>query len=121
MEFSTNKAIYLQIAELLMDEILCGALAEGERIPSVRDYAARVEVNVNTVVRSFDHLAQREIIYQRRGLGFFVSEGAKDKVLELRRNEFFSEQLPQMFQAMRTLGIELDEVVRKYEEFGRQY
>lgn len=116
MEFSTNKAIYLQIAELLMDEILCGALAEGERIPSVRDYAARVEVNVNTVVRSFDHLAQREIIYQRRGLGFFVSEGAAKTILTLRRDEFFQTELPRIFQTMDKLNITLDEIIALHEK-----
>lgn len=116
MEFTGNKAIYLQIAELLMDNILSGALAEGERMPSVREYAGEVEVNVNTVVRSFDWLAQREVIFQRRGLGFFVSEGAQDKVTALRRTEFFSEQLPQLFQSMQALGIGIDEIVAKYSE-----
>ena len=99
-----------------MDRILCGDLAEGERMPSVREFAGEVEVNVNTVVRSFDWLAQREVIFQRRGLGFFVSEGAKGKVMSLRRNEFFDNQLPQLFQSMQALDISIDEIVAKYSE-----
>lgn len=116
MEFTGNKAIYLQIAEILMDEILGGTLAEGERMPSVRDYAGRVEVNVNTVVRSFDWLAQREIIFQRRGLGFFVGEGAAERILAVRKAEFFDQELPRMFQTMQTLGITMDEVRARYEK-----
>lgn len=114
MEFNGNKAIYLQIAEMLMDEILSGTLAEGERMPSVRDYAGRVEVNVNTVVRSFDWLSQREVVFQRRGLGFFVSEGAVERILAVRREEFFERELPRTFQTMQKLGVSIDEVVARY-------
>ncbi len=101
-----------------MDEILGGTLAEGERMPSVRDYAGRVEVNVNTVVRSFDWLAQREIIFQRRGLGFFVGEGAAERILAVRKAEFFDHELPRMFQTMQTLGITMDEVRARYEKIS---
>ena len=77
MKFKESKPIYLQIADRICDEILQGQYKEEERIPSVREYAATVEVNANTVVRSFDYLQNQEIIYNKRGLGYFVSQGSK--------------------------------------------
>ena len=114
MDFKDNKPIYLQIADIICNEILSGDHPEGERLPSVRDYAVQMEVNVNTVVRSFDWLSQQEIIFQRRGLGFFVSQGASNIILSVRRDEFFHQQLPDLFASMQTLDISIDEVVRRY-------
>ena len=65
MNFKENKAIYLQIAESICDEILLGTYAEEERIPSVREYASTMEVNSNTVMRSYDWLQQQEIIFTK--------------------------------------------------------
>jgi DNA-binding transcriptional regulator YhcF (GntR family) len=75
MKFKESKSIYLQIADRICDEILQGQYKEEERIPSVREYAATVEVNANTVVRSFDYLQGQDIIYNKRGLGYFVLQG----------------------------------------------
>ena len=74
MNFKESKAIYLQIADRICDEILLGQLGEEERIPSVREYAAIVEVNANTVMRSFDYLQSQNIIYNKRGIGYFIEE-----------------------------------------------
>ncbi len=114
MEFKDNKPIYLQIADLICSQILSGEHPEGERLPSVRDYAVMMEVNVNTVVRSFDWLAQQEIIFQKRGLGFFVSEGAGNVISYVRRKDFFEQQLPELFESMRTLGITMEEVAEQF-------
>ena len=73
MNFKESKAIYLQIADRICDEILLGQYPEEERIPSVREYAAIVEVNANTVMRSFDYLQVQNIIYNKRGIGYFVA------------------------------------------------
>ena len=70
MNFNDNKPIYLQITDGIMDSILCGEYPPGERLPSVREYAAKVEVNANTVMRSFDWLQQQSVIFNRRGIGF---------------------------------------------------
>lgn len=79
MKFKESKSIYLQIADRICDEILQGQYTEEERIPSVREYAATVEVNANTVVRTYDYLQGQEIIHNKRGIGYFVSAGAKDR------------------------------------------
>ena len=77
MNFKESKAIYLQIADHICDEVLLGQYQEEERIPSVREYAAVVEVNANTVMRSYDYLQTQGVIYNKRGIGYFVKSFAK--------------------------------------------
>lgn len=113
MDFKENKAIYLQIAERLMDEILQDMYKEEDRIPSVREYAAIVEVNVNTCVRAYDWLCQHDIIFTKRGLGYFVSAGAKEHILTVKRQEFFEEFLPELIQKMNTLNISKEEIIER--------
>ena len=94
MKFKESKSIYLQIADRICDEILLGKYQEEERIPSVREYAVTVEVNANTIVRSFDYLQGQNIIYNKRGLGYFVAQGGRERILELRKDVFMREELP---------------------------
>lgn len=85
MNFTTEKAIYVQIADRLCDEILTGKFVDDERIPSVREYAVLLEVNTNTAVKSYDLLEQQGVIYKKRGLGYFVTAGAKQRILDERK------------------------------------
>lgn len=117
MEFKGQQPIYLQIAELICNQILEGTYAEDDRLPSVREYATQVEVNVNTLVRSYDWLSQQGIIYNRRGLGYYVSPGAAERISSQRCRYFFDHTLPEVFTAMQTLGIEMGEVLRAHEQF----
>lgn len=117
MNFKENKAIYLQIADRICDEVLLGQYQEEERIPSVREYAAVVEVNANTVMRSYDYLQTREVIYNKRGIGYFVSAGARQLILSLRKEYFLKEEADYFFKQIFTLGISADELAdthRKY-------
>ncbi len=120
MDFKNQKAIYLQIAEHIMNEILSGRYPEDSKLPSVRDFAAEVEVNVNTVARSFEWLQMHDIVSVRRGLGNYVAEGAKQKIESIRREEFFTEQLPELFQAMQALDIKIEEVVTQHSAYVNQ-
>lgn len=114
MEFKDQQPIYLQIAERICDEILDGRYQEGNRLPSVREYAAEVEVNVNTLVRSYEWLSRNDIIANSRGVGYFVVEGAIAHISKVRRKDFFAIMLPELFRVMKTLGISMDEVVAEY-------
>lgn len=114
MNFTTEKAIYVQIADRLCDEILAGKFDDDERIPSVREYAVLLEVNTNTAVKSYDLLATKGIIYNKRGLGYFVTAGAKERILEERRHEFMEQKLPEMFRQMQMLGISMDDVEKEW-------
>ncbi len=118
MNFTTEKAIYVQIADRLCDEILTDKYADDERIPSVREYAVLLEVNTNTTVKSYDLLASQGIIYNKRGLGYFVTAGAKQRILDERRREFMEQKLPEMFRQMRLLGIGMDDVEREWNMSG---
>lgn len=111
MTFKENKAIYLQIAELMMDEILQGIYAEEDRIPSVREYAGNVEVNVNTCMRAYELLCTQEIIFTKRGLGYFVSKGARKSIMEFKKKEFFEDFIPELSQKMQMLGITSEELL----------
>ena len=116
MNFTSEKAIYVQIADRLCDEILTGKFGDDERIPSVREYAVLLEVNMNTTVKSYDLLEQQGVIYKKRGLGYFVTPGAKQQILDERRKEFMEARLPELFRRMRMLGIGIEEVEERWNE-----
>ncbi|MBR6194909.1 MAG: GntR family transcriptional regulator [Prevotella sp.] len=115
MNFTNDKAIYIQMADRLMDEILAGKYKDDDRIPSVREYAVLLEVNTNTAVKAYDELARANIIYNKRGLGYFVTPGAKKQILKERKKEFMKERLPELFRQMQLLGITLEDVKVAYE------
>ena len=117
MKFKESKSIYLQIADRICDEILQGQYKEEERIPSVREYAAMVEVNANTVVRSFDYLQGQDIIYNKRGLGYFVAPGGRERILELRKAVFLRDELPEFFRQLEMLDIPLSDVEKMYQDY----
>lgn len=119
MKFRDNQSIYLQIAERICDEILDNKFPPGERIPSIREYAAMVEVNANTVVRSYEWLQQHEIIFNKRGIGYYVSPDGKNCIREMRRVRFFEDELPLFFNRLYTLGISIDEIDRRYNEYKK--
>ena len=114
MTFSNDKAIYVQMADRLCDEILAGKYQDDDRIPSVREYAVLLEVNTNTAVKAYDELARANIIYNKRGLGYFVTPGAKKQILKERKQEFMKERLPELFRQMRLLDITMDDIAEAY-------
>ena len=88
MIFKERQSIYLQIADRISDEILAGTYAPGARVPSVREYAVMIEVNLNTVMRSYDTLQSWGILDMKRGLGYFVADDAVQTILARRREAF---------------------------------
>ncbi len=116
MTFSNNKAIYLQMADRLCDDILADKYLADGRIPSVREYAVSLEVNTNTAVKAYEELARDGIIYNRRGLGYFVATNAKQQIMQARRDTFFRDVLPEMFRQMRLLDIDITDVDAKWAE-----
>ena len=106
MEFNSNKSIYLQICDAICEQILSGTLKPDERIPSVREYGSEIGVNPNTIMRSYEKLTADGIIYNRRGIGYFINPDALQTVLEAQRKEFMEEELPQILRRMKLLGID---------------
>ena len=116
MIFTNDKAIYIQMADRLCDEILSGTYKDDDRIPSVREYAVLLEVNTNTAVKAYEQLAREEIIYNKRGLGYFVTKGARKQILKVRKQEFMKEHLPELFRQMNLLDIAIDDVAEAYKK-----
>ena len=119
MEFRQNQAIYLQIADHVNERILSGTWAEGERIPSIREMSEEIEVNPNTVMRSYGYLQDLGIIYNQRGIGYFVAQDAYRKTLELKKKNFIRRELPRIFRTMDLLHLSCDDLRDLYERRGR--
>ena len=111
MEYSEHKPIYLQNVDLMQENILRGDWHEEERIPSVREMGAMVGVNPNTIVRSYQLLEAQDIIYNKRGLGYFVREGAVARIKENVKREFIANELPQFKAKAQMLGITKEELI----------
>lgn len=108
MQFSDDKPIWRQIYELIAMRILSDEWPEGSRIVSVRELAQEVGVNPNTVMRSYERLDGDGIIFNRRGIGFFVAEGAKEHIREIERRKFLDEELPKLSERLNLLGLTIE-------------
>jgi GntR family transcriptional regulator len=117
MEFREQQAIYLQIAEYACEQILLKQWPLNAKILSIRDLAILMEVNPNTVQRAYDFLQQREIIINKRGVGYFVEEGAIDKVVAFRKEQFIENELPVFFRNLYLLNMPLEDLKARYEQF----
>ena len=117
MDFDNSKPIYLQIVDVFYENILVKKWQENERIPSVREIAVMVEVNPNTAIRAYTYLQEQEVIYNKRGIGYFVSENGYNKVLDIKRKEFMEDLLPDIFKKMRLLDIKFEEVKDSFNQY----
>lgn len=117
MNFKDNKAIYLQIADRLGDKILSGTLLPEGKIPSVRELAAEIEVNANTVARTYEYLQQSGVIYTKRGLGYFVSPDAKDVIIAMRREQLMKGEMDYFLGKLKAVGITPAELQEMYQDY----
>jgi GntR family transcriptional regulator len=120
MDFRDGQAIYLQIVEYVCEQILLKQWLPGNKIISIRDLGVAMEVNPNTVQRAYDFLQQREIIVNKRGVGYFVEETAVEKVVAFRKEQFIENELSVFFRNMYLLNIPMDEIRLRYAEFIEQ-
>lgn len=109
MNFTNDKPIYLQMADRLMDEIVAGIFIDEQRIPSVREYAVNLGVNTNTAMKAYDELSRNNIIYNKRGLGYFVTAGANEQIKSQRRKEFMAETIPQLAKQIKMIDMTIEE------------
>jgi DNA-binding transcriptional regulator YhcF (GntR family) len=117
MEFRDDQAIYLQIAETFCENILLRKWKVMDRIPSVRDVAVEIEVNPNTVVRTYTYLQEKGIIFNKRGVGYFVSEDGLEKTIALLKENFVYTELPRFFKTMHLLNLSLDDMRPYFKEY----
>jgi GntR family transcriptional regulator len=116
MRFSSERPIFAQIGELLVEQVLDGSLGPGARLPSARELAASLEVNPNTAARALQELADSGLARCERGTGYFVAESGPSLARAERRKRFFDEELPRFFKRMDELGIGPAEISQRYSE-----
>ena len=114
MEFRQNKAIYLQISDLICENILLRKWTGEDRIPSVREMAVSIEVNPNTVQRTYSYLQDRGTIYNKRGIGYFIAENAFELTVQMKKEEFINDECPSFFKTMDLLGISFENLSSIY-------
>ncbi len=119
MEFKESQAIYIQIGDYICEQILLGKWNEGDRILSVRELGIELQVNPNTVLRTFDFLQSNEIIFNKRGVGYFVMENAKVKIINYRKKVFLDQELPIFFKNMNILGMTIDDITTQYQIYSK--
>jgi GntR family transcriptional regulator len=117
MEFKDKDAIYLQIAAYVSENILLGKWLPEEKIPSTRDLAVELEVNPNTVIRSYEFLQSQEVIVNRRGLGLFVAADGPEKIKAYRKERFIQQQLPEFFRNLYLLDIDIKDLQEMYNSY----
>lgn len=117
MDFKENPAIYIQIAEYVCEQILLKKWNLGEKIISIRELAILMEVNPNTVQRAYDFLQQREIITNKRGVGYFTEDDAMERILSFRREQFMENELPVFMRNIYLLKIDFKEIKILFDQF----
>ncbi len=117
-----EKSIYLQIKEMIENDILRDILLENERVPSTNELAKFYSINPATAAKGINLLVNEEILQKKRGIGMFVAEGAKEKIMEKRKKNFYDDYVRSLLAEAGSLGItkrELIEMIESSETGGR--
>lgn len=119
MDFIKSQPIYMQIADHLSEQILAGQLQAGDKVPSVREMATNIAVNPNTVMRTYTYLQEQDIIFNKRGIGYFVAEDALHKIKSMKKEAFIQQYLPVFFKNMDLLNIKFEDLKKMHEDFNK--
>jgi len=111
--FNDSQPIYRQLRDRVVAMILEGVLKEGDPLPSVRTVAAEYRVNPLTVLKSYQHLVDEQLVESRRGLGMFINAGARALLLQGERQKFLTEQWPEVYATIRRLGLDPQELLQR--------
>lgn len=120
LDLSSDKSIYVQIAETIENEILLGNLKEGDQAPSTNQFAKVYQINPATAGKGLNILVEEEILFKKRGLGMFVAEGARGKILGKRQENFFWEKIPELIREAQRLELDKDEIIRVIKEYNEE-
>ena len=106
-----NSPIYRQLKQRVVSMMLDGLLKPGDALPSVRQIAAEYQLNPITVSRAYQELADETLVEKRRGLGMYVTDGAREKLLTSEREQFLKNEWPAVLERMRSLGLSVKELL----------
>ncbi len=118
LDFSNEKSIYLQIAENIEDDIVKGNIEEETQIPSTNQMAVIYKINPATAGKGINILVDRQILYKKRGIGMFVSSGAKKSIQDTRKNSFYEKYIKSLLDEAKNLGIGMDELIELIRKGG---
>jgi len=119
MEFKKPQSIFQQIADHIRNAILASEYEEGQKIPSVRQMAAELQVNPNTMMRAYTHLQEQGTLVNRRGIGFFVAEEAQKTIRAHQRTMFLDQELPGFFDSLVRLNVDFSEVQTQFDQYKK--
>jgi len=109
--FNSNKPIYIQVRELIEDQIINKQLSEGDQAPSTNQLVNYYKINHATVSKGTNQLVEEEILYKKRGLGLFVAKGARKKLLKKRRQSFIEDHIVPLVQEANKLEVSMEEII----------
>ncbi len=111
-----EKSIYLQISEMIENDILRDIILEEEKVPSTNELARIYSINPATAAKGINILVDSGVVYKKRGIGMFVSSGAKEKIRNTRREQFFDNYVKRILEEAESLGIRREELIKMIEE-----
>lgn len=117
LDLGSDKSIYVQIADAIENEILIGNLKEEDQAPSTNQFAKVYQINPATAGKGLNMLVDEGILYKKRGIGMFVAEGARKKIVKKRQSSFFKETLPEIMIEADRLEIVVEDIIKFMEEF----
>jgi len=109
----------MQIADHISEQILAGTMQAGDKVPSVREMATNIAVNPNTVMRTYSYLQEQNIIFNKRGIGYFVAEEALHKIRSMKKETFITQYLPVFFKNMDLLKIKYEDLQKLHEDYKK--
>jgi GntR family transcriptional regulator len=110
--FDDRSPIYRQIADRIKADVLAGTLEADQQVMSTNQYAAFYQINPATAAKGFAALVDEGVLYKKRGIGMFVSPNARAKLLDERRQRFFTDVVDPMLAEARIIGVPVDEIVK---------
>jgi GntR family transcriptional regulator len=115
LDFKSSQPIYIQLAESIEDDILKGIFSEENQIPSTTELSVNLKINPATSAKGVNLLVDENIVYKKRGLGMFVSAGAKKIIMEKRRKAFYTNFVLTLLDEAKKLEISRDDVITMIE------
>ena len=111
LNFNSEKPIYIQLAEAVEDDILKGIFEEEAQVPSTTEISISFKINPATAGKGINLLVDEEILYKKRGVGMFVSSGAKEKILQKRKEVFYNNFILSLLEEASKLDIPTAEII----------
>lgn len=119
-KLDSDRPIFHQIRDMIEESILDGDLKEGEKVPSTNELATFYKINPATAAKGIQALVDKNIIFKRRGIGMFVSEGAKQQLIEERKTDFLNEFIEPLLHEAKRLNLSKQELIQFIEKGEQQ-